>query len=204
MVPIHWPLTSLGRYSAFCSGVAVRVQALVGAVRQAGVHGPGLVGAVEHLVEALVHHVRQALAAEGGVGRQRGPAAFDELRVGLLEALGRGHGVRGAVERAAFLVAAQVERGQHLGAELAAFLEHGVDRVGVEIGVRGVALQFLGDVEQLVQHELHVAQRRVVLGHGNSSKRNGKVVIGAAGSARMDSGGSAVHGAGAAGWQVQQ
>jgi hypothetical protein len=113
----------------------VRVQALVGAVRQAGVHGPGLVGRVEHLVEALVHHHGQALAAVLGVAAQRRPAALDVLGVGLLEALGRGHLVGGLVERAALGVAADVEREDHLGGELAALFEHRVDGVGIDVGV---------------------------------------------------------------------
>jgi hypothetical protein len=148
---------------------AMCMQALVGTMAQAGVHGPGLVGAVEHLVEALVHDDGQPLPAVGRVHAQRRPAAFHVLGVGGLEALGRGDGVRGLVVVAAFLVAADVQREQHLGGELAALLEHLVDGVGVDLGVARHHLQLVGHVEQLVQHELHVAQRRGVLGHGGCS-----------------------------------
>ena len=144
---------------------AVREQGRVGAVREARVHGPRLVGAVEHLVEALVHHQRQALAAVFRIARQRGPAALDVLGIGLLEALGRGDLVRFLVQLAAFLVAAHVERERDFGRELAGFLEHRIDGVGVGFGVLRQGLELLGDLEHFVHDELHVAQRRGIGGH---------------------------------------
>ena len=124
----------LGQVGRLLLGRAVRVQALVGAVRQAGVHGPGLVGRVQHLVEALVQHERQALAAVGRVAAQRRPAAFDIGRVGLLEAL------RARSPRGVALSSVQpspsptdVEREDHLGGELAALFEHRVDGVGIDL-----------------------------------------------------------------------
>jgi hypothetical protein len=42
----------------------------------------------------------------------------------------------------------------------------GVDGVGIDFGVRRQFLQFSGHVEQFVEHEVHVAQRGVVLTHG--------------------------------------
>ncbi len=51
MVPVHSPEISLGRYRDFCSSRAVLVQAFIRAVRQAGIHGPGLVGRIEHFIE---------------------------------------------------------------------------------------------------------------------------------------------------------
>jgi len=80
----------LGQVGGFCCVGAVRMQRGIGTVRQARVHGPGLVGAVEHFVEHLVDHQWQALAAVLGVAGQRGPAAVDVLGVGFLEAFGRG------------------------------------------------------------------------------------------------------------------
>ena len=56
---------------------AVRVQALVGAVRQARVHRPGLVGRVQHLVEALVQH---DAAGPGRRTPDRTPAPASRLR----------------------------------------------------------------------------------------------------------------------------
>ena len=151
MVPVHSPLVSLRQVHRLLLGRAVRLQALVGAVRQAGVHGPGLVGRVQHLVEALVEH-----DAAGPGRRIRGrPISAGQppshvLGVGLLEAVGRVHLVRGLVERAAFAVAAVVQRKQHLGGELAALFEHGVDGVGVDLGVARQALE-LGDGVEAVR-----------------------------------------------------
>jgi hypothetical protein len=79
--------------------------------------------------------------------------------------LRRAHLVRGRVQHAAFGVAADVEREDHLGGKLAAFFQHGVDRVGVDLGVARQQLEFFGHAQQFVQHEVHVAQRRGVLGH---------------------------------------
>jgi hypothetical protein len=104
-----------------------------------------------------------------------GPAAFDVLRVGLLEALGRGDGVVGLVQRAALGVAADVEREDHFGGELAGLFQHGVDGVGVEVGVRGMALELVDDLEHFVQHELHVAQGWGVAGHEAYSWNDVKV-----------------------------
>ena len=57
--------------------------------------------------------VRQALAAIGGIGGERDPAAGGEFVVGLLEARGRAH--HAVLEMAALLVAGAVERQQLLG-----------------------------------------------------------------------------------------
>ena len=145
---------------------AVCVQGFIRAVRQAGVHGPGLVGAVEHFVQGRVHHKRQALAAVGRVAGQCRPASFHKLLIGLLEALGRGHLVGGGVQLAAFFVTADVQREHHIGRELACFLEHGVDGVGIHLRVLGHGLVFLFNAKHFVQQELHVAQRWVIARHG--------------------------------------
>ncbi|MPN10000.1 hypothetical protein SDC9_157293 [bioreactor metagenome] len=150
---------------------AIGVQRFVCAMRQAGVHGPRLVGAVEHFVQRRVHHERQALTAVVGVARQRWPAAFHELLVGLLEALGRRHLVGALVERAALFVAADVEREGHVGGELAGLFQHRVHGVGVDFGIRLHLLVVLGDLEDLMHEELHVAKRWRVGGHVNSGVR---------------------------------
>ena len=104
---------STGRSSAWAGTApsarrsAVLVQALVGAVRQARVHRPGLVGRVQHLVERTVTRCGRPWPPYSGSQLQRRPAAFDELRVGLLEALrASSTSWRRLVERAALFVAA--------------------------------------------------------------------------------------------------
>jgi hypothetical protein len=163
-----FPAGQLGQVGLLLILGAVGMQCLIGAVRQAGVHGPGLVGRVHHLVEALVHQHRQALAAEIRVDGERRPAAFDVLGIGFLEALGRLHLVRGPVQRAAFGVAWEVQRREHFGGELAAFFQHGVDGVGVDVCMARQELQLIDGAEYFVQQELHVAKRRVVLRHGTA------------------------------------
>ena len=55
----------------------------IGAAGQAGKQAEGEAGGIQHLLEQDVDHVRHALAAMLGLAGERGPAAFDELRVGL-------------------------------------------------------------------------------------------------------------------------
>jgi len=143
----------------------VGVQALVGAVAQARVHGPSLVGAVEHFVKALVDHERQPLATVFGVAAQGWPTAGHVLLVGGLETAGRAHLVRGFVQRATLLVAAEVERKRHLGGKFSALFEHRIEGIDIGVGVRRASLERINGVQHFVQNELHVAQRRGVSGH---------------------------------------
>ena len=136
-------------------------------MRETRVHGPGLVGAIEHLVEALVHDDGQALAAIGRIGRERRPAAFHVLGECGLEAGGRGDLVGLAIEAAALGVAADVQRKDHLAGELATFFEDRVDGVSIDILVARHGAVVVGDVQYFMHHELHVTQRRGVGGHGS-------------------------------------
>jgi hypothetical protein len=70
------------------------------------------------------------------------------------------------VQRAAFCVAADVQREDHFGGELACLFEHGVDRVHIHLGMLGHGLELVGDLEDFVHDELHVAQGRGVGRHG--------------------------------------
>ncbi|MNS87867.1 hypothetical protein D3C72_1218230 [compost metagenome] len=154
----------LGQVGLLQLGRAVRMQRLIRAVRQARVHGPRLVGRVEHLVHHVVDHDRQALAAERRIARQRRPAGLDVLLVGFPEAGGSlDHAVAGI--GAALAVAHLVEREHHVRAELAGFLDDLVDGVRVDVRVRRHRLEFGFGAEQFVEHELHVAQRCGVLAH---------------------------------------
>ena len=145
---------------------AVREQAFVSAVRQARIHEPGLVGRIAHFIERGVGHLRQPLPAEVGLAAERRPAAFDELGIGLFVALGRGHFEGGLVVMAAFFIARFVEREDDVFAKLGAFFEHRIERVAIDLGVLGQSLEGRFDIEQFVQHEMHVALRGLVDGHG--------------------------------------
>ena len=104
-------------------------------MREAGVHGPGLIGAIEHFIEALIDHQRQALAAELGVTGQRGPAGVDVLAIGFLETFGCLHGVGHRVIGAALGVTADIEREDDFGSKFAAFLQHGIDGFSIHVSV---------------------------------------------------------------------
>jgi hypothetical protein len=136
---------------------AVLVQRSVRAVRQAWVHRPGLVGAVEHFVEALVHYKWQTLAAKLWIARQSRPAAFDVFGIGVFETFWRGDFVRFLIELAALLVAADIERESHFAGEFAAFFEHSVDGINVKVGVFRNRFELFVHIEHFVHHELHVA-----------------------------------------------
>jgi hypothetical protein len=71
------------------------------------------------------------------------------------------------VELAALFIARAVGREDHLGAELASLLEHGVDRVRINVGMRRNGLVLVDRVQQLMSDELHVAQRWGVSRHGD-------------------------------------
>src|SRR4029450_11669557 len=65
---------------------------------------------------------------------------------------------------AAFGVAGRVEWRDHLLAELRRFLEHGREKLGSRVGVAGQCGE-LPDIEQVLEHETNVCQRRVVRRH---------------------------------------
>ena len=69
---------------------SVGMQTFIGAVCQAWVHGPRLVGAVEHFIKTLVHHDGQALAAISRITTQGRPPAVCELFESLFKAIRRG------------------------------------------------------------------------------------------------------------------
>ncbi len=162
------PLTAdqLGQVSLLLLVGAVRVQGLIGAVGQTGIHGPGLVGRIQHLVQALVQHKRQALATVFGIAAQRGPAAGDILRIRLLEASGRRDFMGGQIQLAALGVTADVQGESHLGSKLAGFFQHRIDGVGIHLGMFRQGLELVGDIQHFVHHKLHVAQWWGVLRHG--------------------------------------
>ncbi len=147
---------------------AVFLQALVGAVRQARVHGPGLVRRVQHFIERIVQHDGQALAAVLRIASQGRPAAFDVLFIRFFKAFRRGHVFRDGIVVAAFAVAGVIQGEQHFGSELAALFQYLVDDIGVDVGVRRHLLQFFFHLQELMQNELHIPDWRDVLTHNFS------------------------------------
>ena len=68
----------------------MRMQAFISAMGQSWVHGPRLVGTVEHFIKTLVHHNRQTLTTIGRVATERRPTALCKLSKSFFEAFGRG------------------------------------------------------------------------------------------------------------------
>ena len=114
---------------------------------QAGIHGPCLVGAIEHLVKHLVHNQRQTLSAKRGVAPQRRPTAFNILRVGFFEPFGRCHRMGFNVELASLCVATDVERKQNFRSKLAPFFEHRIDRFRIHIRMFRNGFKGVGNVQ---------------------------------------------------------
>ena len=132
-------------------------------VGQARIHAEGLVGARHEFLECEAKNVRHALAAEFLGLRKRAPARLAELVEGFLEPLGRGDRTV-LVAGTTFLVARLIDRGENLGAELAAFVDHGIGHVGAgrfEARQFGIALE----IEHLIDDEAGVAGRRGIAGH---------------------------------------
>ncbi len=144
---------------------AVGMDRLVGAVGQARIHAERQVGRAHHFLDEHVDRGRHALAAEGRVAADAGPAALLEGVVGFLEPLRRADDA--ILEMAAFEIAGSVERLQNLGGKLGGFLQHGIDQVGshvLEAGERGDFLALM----QLEEDEAHVAQGCGIGRHGMS------------------------------------
>ena len=135
------------------------------AMRQAWVHGPSLIGGVQHFKEALIDHQGQSLTAVFFFGAQCRPAAFDVLGISIFEAGGCGHFMGVAIEFATFFVTRHIQGEDHFGRKFTALFQHRIDGVGVGVGMLGHGLEFIFQIEQLVQHKLKVTQGRGIAGH---------------------------------------
>ena len=112
-------------------------------VRQTGIHGPRLIGRIEHFKEALVDHQWQRLSAILFLGTESGPTRFNVLLVSVFEACRRCNFVGVAVQLATFFVARHVKRKHHFSGKFAALFQHGIDGVRVGFGMLGHGLQFI-------------------------------------------------------------
>ena len=127
MVPVQVPSTIFGRYVRLLLVGAAQQQRLDRPVGEHRAEREGQVRRLPHLHHRRGDKLRQALPAEFGRELQRVPAAFDELLVGLLEALRRRD--LAVLPGRAFLVAGPVERRQHFGGELRALVQDLLDQV---------------------------------------------------------------------------
>ena len=136
---------------------------LDGALRQHRAHRERHVGRRQHLLEGESHDPREPATAVVGVEAHAGPARLHQPAVGLGEA-GRGADVAVGVEVDALHVTGAVGRGHHLGHEPAGLLHHPGHGRRVGVGEDGQLGQRL-EVDQVVEHEVDVAQRGLVGRH---------------------------------------
>jgi hypothetical protein len=106
--------------------------------------------------------VRQALAAIIRMRGQPDPAAFAELVIGLLEALGRAHDA--VLKMAAFGVAGEVERLDFVLAKLPGLLHHGFQKIGRRLG-QAQSSEGVADLEHVVEDETEIIDRCGIGGH---------------------------------------
>jgi hypothetical protein len=122
------------------------------------------IGGMPHLLDRARDELRQPLPAVFAALGEPVPPVLAELEVGVLEALRRPDGAVGLQHRA-LAVAGHVERIQDVGRELGGLLEDRGYGVGRRILEAGKARD-LGQAAQLVHHERHFGERRVVCAHG--------------------------------------
>ncbi|MCY1512456.1 hypothetical protein D9M68_469170 [compost metagenome] len=148
------------------AGVGVDRQA--GAGGQHRVQAEGQVGRVDHFFHLGGDHLGHAHAAEDGVTTHADPATFGEGLVGLGET---GRGAHGTVlPLAAFFVAAAVQRGDDATGDLAGFFEDGGGGIDVDHFGQGRQLRpELGNLEDFIEDEAHIAQGRFVVSHVQTS-----------------------------------
>ena len=140
----------------------LRLAAVVGdtrscADRQRAAQIQAGVRAVEHFFERDRQHLRQTLAAVGRITGHAEPAAVGQRAETFFETGRRLHAF-GAPRRAR-AVADLVERSELFGCDFAALLEHGCNEIAGHLGERRNAAPRRFGVEQVEQHEFHVARR---------------------------------------------
>jgi len=141
--------------------VAMRVQAGIGAVQDARIHGPAMVGRGQHFVQRGVQQLGQALAASVGGAGQCGPACLHEGCIGGGKAVGRAHPA--LLQAAALQVGRAVERGQHVGAKAPGRLDHHIGRLLVQGFMGRHAAPVALGAQPVLLDEADVLQRRLVV-----------------------------------------
>ena len=152
---------------------AVGIERLDRAQRQQRTETERDVGRAPDLGAGGIDRERQALSAKRFGTRHRVPPRGRPAPVGIGPAGGGGH--LAGFELDAVFVADPVERGQHVGCELASFLEHGGGDVGIEIAVMP-SLDGGLQARAVVEGQQHVVDRRAV-GHVISPHGLGQAAV---------------------------
>ena len=156
-MPAHWPLTSL-QVGVFQRFAAMFVQRQHRAFGQPGIHPERQRSAHQHLVEVAGEHLRQCLATIFARPGHARPAVIHILLVSLGKAVRRAY--LAIAELTTLLVAVAIERRHHLSGVTCALFQHVVDQLAVEAVTEQLAVAT--DIEQLMQHKAHIAQRGLV------------------------------------------
>ena len=125
----------LGQVSRLLFRGAVGADRLDGADRQHRAQRPARVRRAPHLGDRGIHGPGQALAADLRIERHAVPAAFDEFPVGVPESGRRAH--HAVLEDRALLVAAPVQRSDHLAGQPAGLVQDGADQIAGRFFVAG-------------------------------------------------------------------
>ena len=156
---------NFGQIQRLLLGGAMRMQALVGTVREARIHRPRLIAGIPEFVARLIDHQWQPLAAVFRVAGKCSPSSLNKLLVGRFKARGRGHCMGCDVELATLDVAGLVEREDHFRGELAALLQNRHDGVDVVVSMRRQRSEFGRNIKQLLHHKTHIAKGRGISRH---------------------------------------
>ena len=105
-------------------------------MRQAGVHGPGLIRGIEHFVKRIIQRDRQTLPAKFRVAGQRRPARLDILPIRLFETFGCCDAMVGGIKMTALAVTRMIQGKQHLRGEFSTLFKHLINRVPIKLRMR--------------------------------------------------------------------
>ena len=163
IVPVHSPAIIFGRYAAFCSAEPCAMSAAIAPWVSPGYIAKAMLAEHRNSLTICVMSIgRPWPPNSGGAEMPIQPPSTICLKASLKPV-----GVvtlPSLLALAAFLVADAVERRQHLLAELGGLAENGLDDVGRCVGEAG-QIGIAVDVEDVVQQELHVIDRRLVARH---------------------------------------
>ena len=146
---------------------AVVAQAFIGAVQQAGRHGPAMVGGGQPFVEHAFQHPGQALAAVLLGAGQRGPAGSHKGLVGVAETRWCGDGT--GLPAATHFITLPRQRRHHLGHKLARLVQHLLHQRLVGLGQPLQGLQLHRCLQHVEEQETGVGEGGLVR-HGLLSK----------------------------------
>ena len=158
--------SELGQVHVLLLFGAMGRQACMRTMRQAGVHGPSLVGRIQHFKEALIDHEGQALAAIFFLCAECCPTTLHIFFIGFFETCGCLHFMRVAIQFAALFIARHIQGKHDFSRKFTALFQHGIDGVSVGLSVLGHGFQFIFQIEQFMQDELKITQGRNVAWHG--------------------------------------